>query len=177
MLLMAVPRINIGGRFPSKTEQEVINWVTGVAQFMIDFQERHGRVASGESINNYTITMRKEGFGKRTVMLDVLGYTPFALLGRGPGGQPPADNIARWLRDKGLVEQFGGEESIMQAAFAIARKIAADGTLSGTGPDDTKLNPGLVAAFITNLGKQHLANIADDLAKQTADMMFRTLTK
>ena len=174
---MARPNVDIGNQFPSKVDQEVLNWVIGVAKFMIQFQLRHDRVASEDSIDNYDIKLERRGRGKMNVFLSVLGYTPFALAGRKEGRMPPPAALSEWIVDKGLVEEFGGEDNILSAGWAIAKKIADEGTLSGTGPDDTKLNPGLIAATISHLGKQHLANIGDELAKNVADSMFQKLSK
>ena len=173
---MARPNVDIGNQFPSKVDQDVLNWVIEVAQFMIQFQLRHDRVASEDSIDNYNIKLERRGRGKRNVFLSVLGYTPFALAGRKAGGMPPPSAMTKWIEEKGLIEEFGGDDNIVAAGWAIAKKIEAEGTLSGTGPDDTKLNPGLVAATIANTGKKHLANIGDGLAKNVADSLFKRLS-
>ena len=94
---MATPQVNIGNQFPSVADKNVINWVTEVAQFMIDFQERHDRVATGDSIDNYRVKLERRGRSKSKVFLDVLGYTPFALQGRAPGAMPPPSALEQWI--------------------------------------------------------------------------------
>lgn len=170
---MARPILNIPSRRLSITELNVVNWMTEVAQFIIDFQENHGRVASGDSINNTAVSLVKKG-RISTVSLAVPEHTQFALQGRGPGGQPPINAIEAWIRSKPI--SVSGDEEITSLAWAIAKKIASEGTLSGTGPDDTKLNPGLIAANVTKFGKRHLNTMSNELAKSVADGLFQTLS-
>lgn len=163
---MARPRLEISNSRLSITEKGVIDWMSEVAQFMIDFQERHNRTASRRSVDNYTVRQ-----SNKFISLLAVDYIAFALQGRRPGGFPPVEEIRRWIDDKGIAS-----EDPDSMAWAIATKISQEGTLSGTGPDDTKLNPGLIAASVSRIGKKHLKNIADELAEKTADGIFKLLS-
>ena len=171
---MARPILNVPSRRLSVTEQQVITWLDSVGRFIIDFQENHGRVASGDSINNTVVSLNKKG-RVSTVSLSVPGHTPYALQGRRSGGPPPVQSIIDWINDKGSFN-LSGDEEVTAVAWAIVNKIAKEGTLSGTGPDDTKLNPGLIAANVNRIGKMHLNAMSKQLANNVADSLFKVLS-
>lgn len=54
-----------------------------------------------------------------SVKMDVPGYTPFMINGRGPGGRPPMEPIKEWLKQKGLAEEL---------YWSVSTKIMNEGT-------------------------------------------------
>lgn len=59
------------------------------------------------------------------------GYWYWVEKGRGPGKQPPLDNIIAWVEQTGLAaieDVDGGNISVRSLAFLIARKIGREGT-------------------------------------------------
>lgn len=60
----------------------------------------------------------------KSVSLFTPSHVHFAKYGRGPGKQPPVDEIIKWLSKKGTIK--GGD--VRGTAFAIAKSIGKNGT-------------------------------------------------
>lgn len=63
--------------------------------------------------------------------IGLIGYWYYAEYGRGPGKQPPLDNMVSWVERTGLagkVDSEGNTISVRSLAYLIARKIGREGT-------------------------------------------------
>lgn len=63
----------------------------------------------------------------QSVTLFTPAHIQFAAYGRGPGKQPPVDEILRWVKTSGKVK-FNSEKEAEGTAWAIAKSIAKNGT-------------------------------------------------
>lgn len=102
-------------------------FLDNVKSDIIQAQERAGKVASGESIDSYEVTVQQTGL--LTVgSLSAVDYFQFIGGGRGPGGFPPLDRILEWIDAKGFLESTISESEKKSIAYLIGRKIAERGT-------------------------------------------------
>jgi len=96
--------------------------------------------------------------------IQAVGYlaTNFDKVGRGPGKQPPVDDILMWGK-----LQPEGNETRLQAAFRVARGIANEGTL---------IFKGQQGIDITQIAKEGGAKVAKALS-ENAVLQFSEVTK
>jgi len=102
-------------------------FLDNVKSDIIQAQEQAGKVASGESIDSYEVTVQQIG-PLTTGSLRAVDYFQFIGGGRGPGGFPPLDRILAWIDAKGFLESNITESEKKSIAYLIGRKIAEQGT-------------------------------------------------
>jgi hypothetical protein len=107
--------------------KEIFREELGIVKFEIQSEQQAlGITDSGLSANSIVI----KGSRAQGAVLTAVGYlqTNFDGIGRGPGGFPPVQDIMRWGK---LAPRAG--QTLEQAAFLVARKIAEQGTDIHTG--------------------------------------------
>jgi hypothetical protein len=102
-------------------------FLDNVKSDIIQAQEQAGKVATGESIDSYEVTVNQVGV-LTTGSLSAVDYFQFIGGGRGPGGFPPLDRILEWIDAKGFLSTNITESEKESIAYLIGRKIAERGT-------------------------------------------------
>jgi hypothetical protein len=126
-------------------KETISEWLGETQDLMIKKYDELGFRASGDwakSLENEVT----EGNGKYTGTITGSNYTYWMEHGRKAGKFPPISAIKQWIVDKGIVAEKISQISL---AFAIAAKIARDGT---------KVRPGIVSDVITQSHVQDLYN-------------------
>lgn len=116
-----------------------------------------------KDIQPYTSNRIELTVGKSQAKVEIPSHIQFARYGRGPGKQPPVDEILAWVKREGIAtaptEQLG-------TAWAIAKSIAKNGTknyVSGA-PN-----------FVDEVIKKYEDDFIDDVAELTADNVAEQL--
>lgn len=65
--------------------------------------------------------------GEQSVSLFTPSHIQFAKYGRGPGKQPPVDEILKWVTTSGVIK-YGSQKEALGTAWAIAKSISKKGT-------------------------------------------------
>jgi len=84
------------------------------------FLEKIAKESDNYTTEKSTITVEEDG-----VTLSTPDYLQFAVYGRGPGKNPPLDNIMKFVKAKGII--FDGMDQ-RGTAFAIQASIGIKGT-------------------------------------------------
>lgn len=120
-----------------------------------------GMRATGEWADSLEINV--SGFTFQILGKD---YTQYLTNGRGSGNKPPIDNLKRWVTAK-----FGytDDRQVTGAAFAIANKIANEGTTwykqGGSDLIDGVLTQQREQQIINNVGQEILTSISEDVQR------------
>ncbi len=137
---------------------------TELENLIDDFIKKYdelGMRASGEWADSLEIQI--DGF-----KFNILGkdYTQYLTNGRGSGNKPPIDPLKKWVAAK-----FGytDEKQITGTAFAIANKIAKEGTTwhkqGGSDLIDGVLTDQREDEIVNNVGSNLLIGITEDIQR------------
>ena len=113
---------------PTNAEKILTLWGVEVAEGMKEAQIAIDAVASGASLEAYEVLVKRND-----IEVLIAEYVSFLIVGRGPGGFPPPEDIVEWIQARGIVPE---DMTLNQLAFLIGRKIAERGTdiYEGTAP-------------------------------------------
>jgi hypothetical protein len=98
----------------------------------------------------------------KSVSLFTPAHVHFAKYGRGPGKQPPLNEIIKWLSKKGIVK--GG--NIQGAAFAIAKSIGKNGTINYVANAPNAMEEALNKHMKNYVNKINIEHV-DDIEEQS----------
>lgn len=79
------------------------------------------------SLDSYTSEKGVITMGENSVSLETPSHIQYAKYGRGPGKQPPFQEVLDWVKREGIQFEDSTEEG---TAWAIAKSIALNGTLN-----------------------------------------------
>jgi len=118
-------------------EQQAIleEYLNNVGIDIIVAQEQLGIRTTGFSANSVKV-LKGTHSGQAFLSSQLYLNTNFDKVGRKPGGRPPQQDIADWVRNKGIQlrdRKTGRFLAVEQTAFLIARKIGKLGTDIYTG--------------------------------------------
>lgn len=102
-------------------------FLTAAKSEIIEAQKDQGLIASGASVNSYTVNVK----GTESYLvgsIENLDYWQFVNDGRAGGKFPPISAIKDWCEQKGLFNSISKEYQKNGLAFVIARSIAQNGS-------------------------------------------------
>ena len=153
---------------PAKYEGPFVDWQIDIANYVISWLQKNGRVASGESSNFVITTVKKP----TVVSLNGAPYLGFALSGRGPGEPPPIFRILEWVNIK---PRYNGldPQTLNSLAWAIRDNIGR----RGWSPKTKTIRPQELGKVIRKLGVPHLQEMSRGLAELMAQDIFESFSR
>jgi hypothetical protein len=146
-------------------EEEILTqFMEAVKQEVIAAQKASGHVATGKSISSYETEVKRVGPMYSGILYGV-GYSKYAVGGRGPGKFPPIDDIQIWAEAKGIIEASMKDYKKRSIAFAIAKKISERGT-SNRGVSEVELLNEITERRIKALINSLFATTEKEITKQ-----------
>lgn len=95
-------------------------------------------------------------------------YTEQLVDGRRPGKMPPVGAIKKWIVDKGIASGLGEQISISSLAYAIATKIAKEGTRyfkqGGTDLVESVITPARIQMILDEVSEFHINNFTSEIS-------------
>ena len=138
--------------------------LVGTAKDILDWQQRFGRVATGNS-QNWLLTFKRVGSAKpKDILANLIGvsYINYALFGRGPDRRPPVSNIMNWLRARGIKSLT---LSLRDMAYVIAKNIGDNGTKS------VKLQQQVLDFFYSSNIQTAIDKVLPDINEETENFL------
>ena len=152
---------------PALVQQPLIDWTTDVGNWMISYLKKNNRIATGKSINSFSVEVKNK---PTRVYLRAADSVKWALAGRNAGTPPPIISIYDWVKAKGFAR--GADEITLNSiAWAIRSKIAKEGT------NQPRLKPQQIEFAIKQKGKKYLNQLGENLAKDTMNEILLQFAK
>lgn len=103
-------------------------FLEAIKEDIITDQEKSGKVATGNSILGYGVTVKEQG-PLIQGSITAVDYWDFIENGRGPGAMPPESPIRAWGESKGILNTKSESEK-NSIVFLIRRAIGRNGTIN-----------------------------------------------
>jgi hypothetical protein len=152
---------------PALVVKPMMDWLGDFANALIEWMERNGHVASGDTIDSMVVTYTLKPAEVFLIADDSLIY---AIQGREKGKLPNIGRISDWIQDKGLTYD-GGAKGLLGLAIAISKKIAKEGT------SPPKMTLQQVESILLALGRKHTEQLGRNLMKEASNEMINFFDK